>query len=49
MFTLTAFEILLLEGRSVFSRAQRGIGNGRVEVSVKNQTNIWILLKLLEK
>ena len=49
VFTFTAFEILLFEGRSVVSPAQRGTWNERVKVSVKNQKNIWILLKLLEK
>ena len=49
VFTLTAFEILLFEGRSVVSPAQRVTWSERVKVSVKNQKNIWILLKLLEK
>ena len=49
IFTLTVFEILLSEGRSVLSPAERGTGSERVKVSVKNQKNIGILLKLLEK
>ena len=49
IFTLTVFEILLSEGRSVLSPAERGTGSKRVKVSVKNQKNIGILLKLLEK
>ena len=49
MFTPTVFEILLSEGRSVISPAQRGTGSKRVKVSVKKQTNIQNLLKLLEK
>ena len=49
MFTPTVFEILLSEGRSVISPAQRGTGSERVKVSVKKQTNIRNLLKLLEK
>ena len=49
IFTLTVFEILLSEGRSVLSPAERGTGSERVKVSVKNQKNIEILLKLLEK
>ena len=32
MFTLTVFEILLSEGRSVLSSAQRGTGSERVHV-----------------
>ena len=32
MFTLTIFEILLSEGRSVLSLAQRGTGSKRVNV-----------------
>ena len=31
MFTLTVFEILLSEGRSVLSSAQRGTGSERVK------------------
>ena len=36
MFTLSVFEILLFEGRSVLSADQRGTRNKRVKVSVKN-------------
>ena len=32
MFTLTVFEILLSEGRSVLSPAQRGTGRERIDV-----------------
>ena len=49
MFTLTAFDILLLKGKLVSSTAQRGTGSEWIEVSVKKQKNILILLKLLEK
>ena len=49
MFTPTVFEILLSEGRSVISPAQRGTGSESVKVSVKKQKNIQNLLKLLEK
>ena len=45
VFTVTVFEILLFEGRSVLSPAQRGTGSEKVKVSVKNQKNIWIFLK----
>ena len=40
MFTLTVFELLLSENRSVLSPAQRGTGSERVKVSVKNKTNV---------
>ena len=49
MFTLTVFEILLSEGRSVLSPAQRGTGNERAKVSLKNQKNIRTLLTVPEK
>ena len=49
MFTLTVFEILLSQGRSVLWPAQQVIGSKRVKVSVKNQKNIRNLLKLLEQ
>ena len=49
MFTATIFEILMSEGRSVLSPAQRDTENGRVKVSVKNQNNIRNLLTLIEK
>ena len=38
MFTLTVFEILLFEGRSVLEPAQRIPGNKRVKYLVKNQS-----------
>ena len=47
MFTLTVFEILLFEGRSVMSPAQRGTGNEKF--LVKNQKNIGFLLKLFKR
>ena len=49
MFTLTVFDILLVVGRTVLPPAQRAVPRERVKVSVKNQNNIRILLKLLEK
>ena len=49
MFTLTVFEILLSQGRSVLWPTQQVIGSKRVKVSVKNQKNIRNLLKLLEQ
>ena len=49
MFTLTVFEILLFEGRSVLGPAQRVPGSERVKFSVKIQKNIQLLLELLEK
>ena len=49
MFTLTVLKILLSEGRSVLSPAQRGAGNERAKVSLKNQKNIRTLLILPEK
>ena len=49
MFALTVFEILLFEGKSLLSPAQRETGSKRVKVSVKNQKNIWNLLEMLEK
>ena len=49
MLALTVFEILLFVGRSVLSPAQWGKRGKNVEVLVKNQKNIRILLKLLEK
>ena len=45
----TVFEILLFEGRSALSPAQSSTGSEKVKVSVKNQKNIRILLKLFEK
>ena len=48
-FTLTGFEILLFVGRTVLSPSQQGTVCERVKVSVKNQKNIRILLKLLDK
>ena len=46
-FSLTVFEILLSEGRSVLSPDQRE--QGAKGLFVKNQKNIGNLLKLLEK
>ena len=37
MFTLTVFEILLLEGRSVLTPAQHVAGSETITFSVKNQ------------
>ena len=48
-FALTVFEMLLSEGKSVLSPAQRGTGSEGVKVSVKNQKNIRNLLEMLEK
>ena len=47
MFTLTVFEILVVEGMSVLSPAQQGAGSERV--SMKNQITIRLFLKLVEK
>ena len=49
MFIFTVLEMLLFEGRSVLIPAQWGTGSERVNFSVKNQTNVPLLLKLLEK
>ena len=49
IFSFTALEILLSEGRLVLSTIQLGTGSERVKVSVKNQNNIRSLLKLLGK
>ena len=50
MFTLTVFQILLLEGRLVFAPAQRDTGSERVKFSVKKkQENVQLLSKLLAK
>ena len=49
MFSPTIFEILLSEGKSIISPAQRDTGSKRVNVSVKNQSNIGNLLKFLER
>ena len=48
VFTSAVFEILF-EVRSVLLPAQLGTRSERNKVSVKNQNNIRILLKLLEK
>ena len=49
-FTLTVFDTLLFEGRSVLSPAQRGKGSEGVKVSVKNHKSYWdFFKKLLEK
>ena len=49
MFTLTIFEILLFEGRSVLGPAQQAPGSEIVKFSVKNEKNVRLLLELLEK
>ena len=49
MFTLTVFEILQSEVRSVLSPTQQGTGSERVKLPVKNQKNIRNLFKVLEK
>ena len=49
MFTLTVLEILLSEGRSVLSPAKRSTVSKSVYFQVKNQINIRLLLKILEK
>ena len=49
MFALTVFEILMFEGKSVLSPAQREAGSEGVKVSVKNPKNIRNLLEMLEK
>ena len=49
IFTFTVFEILLFKSMSILSLAQWGTGSERVKVSVKNQNNIRILLKWIEK
>ena len=49
MFTITAFEKLLLEVRLLLSPAQRGTGSEKVKFSMKKLKNIRLLLKLLEK
>ena len=48
MFIVTLLEKLLSERRSVLQTTQRGTGNERVKVSVKNQKNDRNLLILLE-
>ena len=45
IFTLIAFEILLLKVWSVLPPAQRDTRNERVKYSVKNQKGIQLLLK----
>ena len=49
MFTLTVFEVLKFEGRSVLWHTQRVTSKGRVKFSVKNQENVWLMLELLKK
>ena len=47
MFTLTVFEILRLEGRSVLGPAQRGTGNERVRCQsllFYLELNMWFYL-----
>ena len=49
VFSFIIFEILLLESRTVLSPTQRSTGSERVKVSVKNQKNFWVMLKLLKR
>ena len=49
MLTLTVFEIFLFEVREHYQPPSGISGSEWVKVLVKNQKNIWILLKLLEK
>ena len=49
MFTLTVFEILLFETRSILWPTQQVTGSEKVKISVKNQKNDRLLLELLEK
>ena len=49
MFTLTVFEILLFEDKSVLGPAQRFPGSEMAKCSIKNQKNVQLLLELLEK
>ena len=49
MFTITAFEKLLLEVRLLLSLAQWGTGSEKVKFSMKKLKKIRLLLKLLEK
>ena len=49
MFTITAFEKLLLEVRLLLSPAQWSTGSEKVKFSMKKLKNIRLLLKLLEK
>ena len=49
MFTITAFEKLLLEVRLLLSPDQWGTGSEKVKFSMKKLKNIRLLLKLLEK
>ena len=42
-------QILLFEVKSVLSPAQRGAGSETVKFSLKNQKNVWLLLKLLQR
>ena len=49
MFSFSAFEILLFESRLVLGPAQLGTGSKSVKLSVKNQRNVQLLLKLVEK
>ena len=50
VFTLTVFEMLLFESRSILWPAQQVTGKERVKFPVKkNKKNAWLLLELLEK
>ena len=49
LFTLTVFEILLFEDRSLLAPAQGSTTSEMVKFSMKNQKNELFLLKLLQK
>ena len=49
VFNVTVFEILQFEGRLLLSPAQQRTESKRIKLSVKNQKNIWVLLKIPEK
>ena len=50
VFTLTVFEMLLFESRSILWPAQQVTGKERVKFPVKKtKKNAWLLLELLEK
>ena len=49
MLSFSVFEVLLFEGRLVLGPAQRDTGSESVKLLVKNQRNIQLLLKLVEK
>ena len=49
MFTITAFEILLLEFTSVLSTAKQFTGSERVKISVKNKKNYLAFVEISSK